>query len=165
MRTPTSYSKLSLTAFSHKKAQKAQTIFKKAFCAFLWLISVEDEGEGVAFGGPTAIRVRDGKVYCSGAFFFPDCARDLLAVKQVMLDAGEDAAPVTTIDRFVNDAAHFYINPVATQNPVIDPAKQIQKPALLPLRGVAVWLPTISPCLRFVLRHGRSLSHRLRRLH
>jgi hypothetical protein len=71
-----------------------------------------------------------------------------------MLDAGEDAAPVTTVYCFVNDSSHFDINPVATQNPVVNPAQQIQQAALLPHRGLAVRLLTIAPGFGFVMRHG-----------
>ena len=95
-----------------------------------------------------------GKIYRSRFLFFPHCARHLFTVKQVMLDAGEDAAPVTTVDRFVNNSADFYINPVTTQNPVVNATEQIQKPALFPYRRIASGLLTISPCFRFVLRHG-----------
>jgi hypothetical protein len=70
-----------------------------------------------------------------------------------MLDAGEDAAPVTAVDCFVNDSSHFDINFVATQNPIVYPAQQIQQAALLPHRGFAVRLLTIAPGFGFVMRH------------
>ena len=104
-------------------------------------------------GGPTAVRVRDRKIYGSWFIFFPNRGGNLFAVQQVMLDAGEDAAPVTAVDCFVNDSSHLDINFVATQNPVIDPAQQIQQAALLPHRGLAVRLLTIAPGFGFVMRH------------
>jgi hypothetical protein len=107
----------------------------------------------VAAGRPATIGVRDGQVYGSRVLLFPHRARNLLAVQQVMLDAREHAAPVAAIDRLVNYAADLYINPVATQNPVINAPEQIEKPALFALRGVAVRLVTIAPCFGFVLRH------------
>ena len=105
-------------------------------------------------GGPTAVRVCDRKVYGSRFLFFPNSGRNLFAVQQVMLDAGEDAAPVTAVDCFVNDSSHFDINFVATQNPVVYPAQQIQQAALLPHRGLAVRLLTTSPGFGFVMWHG-----------
>ena len=105
-------------------------------------------------GGPTTIRVRDRQVYRSSLFFFPNRTRNLFAVQQVMLDAGEDAAPVTTINRLVHNAANFYINSIATQNSVVNAAEQIEQPALFPHRGLAVGLLIVPPCFRFVLRHG-----------
>jgi hypothetical protein len=67
----------------------------------------------VAARGPAAIRIRDRKIDRGRTFFFPNSAGNLFAVQQVMFDAGVDAAPVTTVNRFVNHAANFYINPVA----------------------------------------------------
>src|SRR5215204_1251450 len=81
-------------------------------------------------------------------------ARNLFAVQQVMLDAGEDAAPVTTVEGLVNDDATLYIDSVPTENPVVDPTEQIQQPALLPRGGIAIGLMVVSPYFRFVLRHG-----------
>ena len=104
-------------------------------------------------GGPTAVGVCDRKIYRSRLLLFPNGGGNLFAVQQVMLDAGEDAAPVTTVNRFVNDSANFDINFVATQNPVVYPAQQIQQAALLPHRGLAVRLLTIAPGFGFVMRH------------
>ena len=105
-------------------------------------------------GGPTTVGVCDRKIYRSRLLFFPNRGGNSFAVQQVMLDAGEDAAPVTTVDSFVNDSSHFDINFVATQNPVVYPAQQIQQAALLPHRGLAVRLLTIAPGFGFVMRHG-----------
>lgn len=105
-------------------------------------------------GGPTAVRVCDRKVYGSRFLFFPNRGRNLFAVQQVMLDAGEDAAPVTTVDRLVNDSSHLDINLVATQNPIVDPAQQIQQATLLPHRGLAAGALIVSPDFGFVMRHG-----------
>ena len=105
-------------------------------------------------GGPTAVGVCDRKIYRSRFLFFPNRGRHLFAVQKVMLDAGEDAAPVTAVDSFVNDSSHLDINFVATQNPVVDPAQQIQQAALLPHRGFAVGVLTVSPRFGFVMRHG-----------
>lgn len=80
--------------------------------------------------GPTTFRVCDRQIYRSRFVFFPHCARNLFAVEEVVLDTGEHAAPVTTVDSLVNDAANFYVYPVATQNPVVDATEQIQQPAL-----------------------------------
>lgn len=103
--------------------------------------------------GPTAVGVSDRKIDRRRFLFFPDGARNLFAVKQVMLDAGEHAAPVAAVERFVNHSTDFYINSVATEDFVVDTTKQIQKPALFSLRWVvAVWL-TIAPCFGFVMRH------------
>jgi hypothetical protein len=104
--------------------------------------------------GPTAIRIRDRQIYRSGLLFFPHCARHLLAVQQVMLDTGEDAAPVTAIHSLVNHSADFYINSVATQNPVVDTTEQIQQPALFLDRRNAIGFIGIAPCFRLVLRHA-----------
>jgi hypothetical protein len=71
-----------------------------------------------------------------------------------MLHAGEDAAPVTTVDRFVNDAANLYVDSVATENPVVDSTEQIQQPALFPGGGITITLMVVSPDFRFVLLHG-----------
>src|ERR1041385_9056106 len=71
-----------------------------------------------------------------------------------MLDAGEDAAPVTTVDRFVNHPSDLDINAIATQNPIVDPSQQIQQAALLPRRRLTVIWPTVSPGFGLVLRHG-----------
>lgn len=126
-----------------------------ALCACLWLIAVEDERKGVAAGRPTTIGIRDRQIDRSGLLFFPDSRRDLFAAQQVMLDAGEDAAPVTTVDRLVNYAADLYIDSITTENPVIDSTEQIQQPALFPHRGTTIiTLVVISPDFRLVLLHG-----------
>ena len=106
-----------------------------------------------AAGGPTAVGVCDRKIYRSRLLFFPNGGGNLFAVQQVMLDAREDAAPVTAIDCLVNHAADLNINSIATQNPVVYPAQQIQQAALLPHRGLAVRLLTIAPGFGFVMRH------------
>lgn len=103
--------------------------------------------------GPTAIRIRDRKIDRSRAFFFPNSARNLFAVQQVMLDAGVDAAPVTAVERFVDHATNFNINPIAAENPVVDAPEQIEQPALFPLRGAAGRFLRFSPGFRFVWRH------------
>ena len=108
----------------------------------------------MAFGGPTTIRVRDRQVYGSCVFFLPDCTRNLLAVQQVMLDTREDAAPVATVDSFVNNSTNLYINSIATEYPVVDAAEQIEEPALFPHRRIAGRLLGVSPCFGFVVRHG-----------
>jgi len=82
-----------------------------------------------------------------------------------MLDAGENTAPVTTIQSLVNNSVDFYINPVAAQDPVVDSTQQIEKPALLAHGGLAGGIRAISPCFGFVVRHARSLIQRLRRMH
>jgi hypothetical protein len=71
-----------------------------------------------------------------------------------MLDAGEDAAPVTAVDGFINYSSHLDINFVTAQNPIIDPAQQIQQAALLPQGGLAVGMLTVSPAFGFVMRHA-----------
>ena len=72
-----------------------------------------------------------------------------------MLDAGEDAAPVTTVKSLINNSVNFYINLVAAENAIVDATKQIEKPALLSHgRRAGVFL-TISPCFGFVMRHRR----------
>src|SRR5215216_736194 len=70
-----------------------------------------------------------------------------------MLNAREHAAPVTAVDRLVNHSTDFHVNPVATQNPVVDAPEQIKKPALFTLSRLTVGLVTVSPCFGFVLRH------------
>ena len=67
-----------------------------------------------ATGGPTSVGVCDRKIYRRRLLFFPNRGGNSFAVQQVMIDAGEDAAPVTTVDCLVNDSAHFDINFVAT---------------------------------------------------
>ena len=86
----------------------------------------------MTFGGPAAVGVSDRQVYGSCRVVFPHRTRNLFAVQQVMLDTGEDAAPVTTVNRFVNYTANLYINSVTTENPVVDSTEQIQQPALFP---------------------------------
>ena len=108
----------------------------------------------MALGGPTTIRVSNRQVYGSRFLFLPDRTRNLFAVQQVMLDARENAAPVTAIDRLVNHAADLNINPIATQNPVVDAPEQIEKPALFAAGRVAARLVIVSPCFGFVWRHG-----------
>ena len=125
-----------------------------AFCACLWLIAVEDERKGVAAGGPTTIGIRDRQIDRGGLLIFPDSRRNLFAAQQVMLDAGEDAAPITTVDRLVNYAADLYIDSITAENPVIDSTEQIQQPALFPRGGTTIALMVISPDFRFVLLHG-----------
>ena len=78
----------------------------------------------------------------------------MFAVQQVMLDAGEDAAPVTAVDGFINNSANFYINPITTEYAVVNPAKQIEQPALFPHRRIAGRFASVSPCFGFVVRHG-----------
>jgi hypothetical protein len=67
-----------------------------------------------------------------------------------MLDAGEDAAPVTTVDGFINHSANLYINSIATEYPVVNAAEQIEEPALFPHRRIAGRLLGVSPCFGFV---------------
>jgi len=86
----------------------------------------------VASGRPTTIGICDRQIDRGGLLIFPDSRRNLFAAQQVMLDAGEDAAPVTTVDRLVNNAANLYIDPITTENPVVDSTEQIQQPALFP---------------------------------
>ena len=86
----------------------------------------------MALGGPTTFRVGNRQVYGSRFLFLPHRTRNLFAVQQVMLDPGEDATPVTAIHRLVNNPANFDVNPIATQNPIVDATKQIQQPALFP---------------------------------
>lgn len=107
----------------------------------------------MTFGGPAAVGVSDRQVYGSCRVVFPHRTRNLFAVQQVMLDAREDAAPVTAIDRLVNHAADLNINAVATQNPVIDAPEQIEEPALFALSRVTLGLVTVSPCFGFIVRH------------
>jgi len=104
--------------------------------------------------GPTAVGVCNRKIDRSSFLFFPNRGGNLFAVQQVMLDAGEDAAPVTAVDGFVNDSSHLDINFVTAQNPVIDPAQQIQQTALLPQRRFAAGVLIVSPGFGFVMRHG-----------
>ena len=82
-----------------------------------------------------------------------------------MLDAGENTAPVTTVQSLVNNSVNFYINSIATQDPVVDATQQVEKPALLAHGRFARGVLAISPCFGFVVRHARSLIQRLRRLH
>ena len=70
-----------------------------------------------------------------------------------MLDAREHAAPITAINSLVNYAADLHINPIATQNPIINAPEQIEKPALLALGRVTIRLVSIAPCFGFILRH------------
>ena len=82
-----------------------------------------------------------------------------------MLDAGEDTAPVATIQSFINNSVDFDINSIAAENLVIDTSEEIEKPALLAHGRAASGILTDSPCFGFVVRHVRSLNQRLRRLH
>ena len=109
----------------------------------------------MASGGPTTIGVSDRQIDRGGLLFFPDGARNLFAVQQVMLDAGEDAAPVTTVDRLVNDAANLYIDSVTTQNPVVDSTRADPAAGTVPsMEGSPSALMVVSPDFRFVLLHG-----------
>lgn len=107
----------------------------------------------MAAGSPTTIGIRDREIDRGGLLFFPDGARNLFAVQQVMLDTGEDAAPVTTVDGLINDATNLYVDPVAAENPVVDSTEQIQQPALFPGGGSTITLMVVSPDFRFVLLH------------
>lgn len=113
----------------------------------------------MAASSPTAIRIRDRKINRRRVFFFPNSAGNLFAVQQIMFDAGVNAAPVTAVDGFVNHAANFYINPIPAQNPVVNPAEQIEQAAFLPLSRAAGWFLRFSPDFGFVWRHGGSLIH------
>ncbi|HKP80625.1 MAG TPA: hypothetical protein VJT69_01340 [Pyrinomonadaceae bacterium] len=124
------------------------------FVPFLWLIAVEDEGKRVAACGPTTIGISYRQINLGSLLVFPDSARNLFAVQQEVLHAGEDAAPVTTVDRLINDAANLYINSIATKNPVVNTTEQIQQPAMFPHRGITITLMVVSPNFRFVLPHG-----------
>src|SRR5687768_7455987 len=81
-----------------------------------------------------------------------------------MFDAGEDTAPVTTVQSLVNNSVNFYINSVTTQNSVVDSTQQVEKPALLAHGRLARRVLAVTPCFGFVMRHARSLIQRLRRL-
>src|ERR1041385_486867 len=70
-----------------------------------------------------------------------------------MLDAREHAAPGAAVNRLVNNAADLYINPIATQDPVVDAPEQIEKPALFTAGRVAARLVIVSPCFGFILQH------------
>ena len=108
----------------------------------------------MAFGCPATIGIRDREIDRGGLLFFPNGARNLFTVQQVMLHAGEDAAPVTTVDRFVNDPANLYVDSIPTKNPVVDSTQQIQQPALFPRGGITIVLMVVSPDFRFPLLHG-----------
>jgi len=82
-----------------------------------------------------------------------------------MLDACEDATPVTTVQSFINNSVDFYINSIAAENLVINSSEEIEKPALLAHGRTARGILVDSPCFGFVVRHARSLNQRLRRLH
>ena len=72
-----------------------------------------------------------------------------------MFDAGVDAAPVAAVDSFVNYAPDLNIHSIATQNPVIDPAQQVQQAALFSHGRIAARDAfIISPCFGFVVRDG-----------
>ncbi len=109
----------------------------------------------MALGLPATVGVCDRKIYGSGFLFLPYRAGNLFAVKQVVFDTGEDAAPVTAVDGLINNPADLYINSVTTQNPVVDSSEQIQEPALFLDRRIISAFPSISPCFWFVVRHGR----------
>jgi hypothetical protein len=75
-----------------------------------------------------------------------------------MLDAGENTAPVTTVQSFINDAVDFYIDLIAAQDSIVDATQQIEKPALFAHGRIAGLFLTVSPCLGFVVRHGRKFN-------
>ncbi len=52
-----------------------------------------------------------------------------------MLDAGEDAAPVTAVEGFVNHSADFNVNPLALDNSVVYSTEQFQDLGLIPDAG------------------------------
>ena len=108
----------------------------------------------MAASGPTTVRVGNWQIYSRRLFFFPHRTGDLFTVKQVMFDTCKHAAPVTTVERFINYSPDFYIHSVATENSVVNTTEQIQKPALFSLRGIVSGLLTIAPRFGFVLPHG-----------
>ena len=91
--------------------------------------------------GPTAPGVCDRQVDHAGRFFFlaPDTPRNFLAPQQVMLDTGEDAAPVEPAECFIDiaadlDSATGGFNKVLPVSRVLDregnrefPEKDLQK--------------------------------------
>jgi len=70
-----------------------------------------------------------------------------------MLDAAENTAPVAAIQSLVNDSVDFDINFVSAEYPVVDAAKQIEKPALFSHRRQGR-LVSVSPGFGFVRRHA-----------
>ena len=59
---------------------------------------------------------------------------NLYAVQQVMLDSGEHAAPVTTIDGFVNNPTALNINLIAAEDFVVDSSEKVEQSTLLSRR-------------------------------
>ena len=106
-------------------------------------------------GGPTASRIGNRQINQTLIVIGPRRTRDLFAPQEVMLNSGKNAAPVPTVERFVNHSLDFDVHAIAAEDAIVDSAQQIQQPALL--SGCRVGSRLIAPCFRFILRHARSL--------
>src|ERR1044071_6690690 len=71
-------------------------------------IPIEDERERMSSRSPALIRICDRQIDRSIVVSIPGIARDLLASQQIMLDAGEDATPVTAVQSFINNAVNLH---------------------------------------------------------
>lgn len=84
-----------------------------------------------------------------------------------MFDVGKDAAPVSSVEGFIHDAASLNVNLIAGEDFVIDQSKELEKAALVQdirldavtlMLGEQTWIVEafipLPPLLRLVLRHG-----------
>src|SRR6185503_13707475 len=85
------------------------------------------------------MRIGNRPIDRSVVVFCPGVTRHLLASQQIMFDARENAAPVTTVKSLVNNPIDLYINSVAAENFVINAAQQIEQTALLAGGGICNW--------------------------
>ena len=74
-----------------------------------------------------------------------------------MFDPGEDAAPVTAVDGFVNDSLNFHVDAITAEDAIVASPQEIEQAALLTRRRIGGSL--IAPCFGLVLWHGGSLMH------
>ena len=82
----------------------------------------------------------------------PRRARNALTAQQVVLHAGEYAAPVTAEDRFINHALDLDVDAIAAEDAIVDSAEQIEQPALIP--RCRIGSGGVAPGLGFILRHA-----------
>jgi hypothetical protein len=79
-------------------------------------IAVEDKREGTSPRCPALIRICNRQIDRGAVVVFcPGVTRDLLASQQIMFDARENAAPVTTVKSLINNSIDLYINSVSTE--------------------------------------------------
>jgi hypothetical protein len=70
-----------------------------------------------------------------------------------MFNSGENAAPVTAVERFVNYSFDFDVDAIAAENPVVYAPQQIEQAALF--ARCRIGSGRIAPGFGLILQHGR----------